>query len=83
MKKFNEFINESNENLQKTVIWFSGDGSAYPTWFLTEDESEFHQDNMYEGWGECCNGSVETFIGSDIHKKAVANSEEQKSEREI
>lgn len=31
---------------------------------------------MEEGWGEPCNGSVETFVGSDIHLDAFDNSRE-------
>lgn len=65
--------------LEKIVIWYSiqngGDGSAYPTWYLTFEDADWDQDNMYEGWGEPCNGSVETFIGSDIYLKAITNSE--------
>lgn len=61
--------------MKKIVVWYSiqngGDGSAYPNWFLTEELAEEDQDNMYEGWGESCTGSVETFEGSDIHQEAV------------
>lgn len=84
IKKYNEGVEESKP-LTKIVVWFSisngGDGSAYPRWFLTEEETEYHQDNMSEGWGECCNGSIETFMGSDVHRKAMANSEELAMER--
>ena len=63
---------------RKIRIWYSpqngGDGSVYLNWFLSSDEAEKDQDNMDEGWGEDCSGSVETFIGSDIHQEAVANS---------
>ena len=62
----------------KTTVAFSvencGDGSAYPKWFLNETHAETHQDNMSEGWGETCTGTVQTYRGSDIHKKAVKNS---------
>lgn len=61
-------------NLEKTTVFYSiedgGDGSAYLQWFLTEEEAISSQENMDGGWGEPCYGSVETFIGSDIHKKA-------------
>ena len=64
--------------LTKTTVWFSiqngGDGSAYPDWFLTEEEADKDQEEMDEGWGESCIGSVETFKGSDIHKRAIENS---------
>lgn len=60
--------------MEKIKIWYSiqngGDGSAFPYWFLTEEEAEKDQENMDEGWGESCIGSVETFVDSDIHKEA-------------
>lgn len=63
--------------MEKVVVWFSiqngGDGSAYPFWFLTEEEAALDQEDMDEGWGEPCIGSVETFIGSDIYNKALEN----------
>ena len=71
--------------MEKINIWYSikngGDGTASPDWFLTEEETEYDQENMYEGWGETCNGMVETFVGSNIHKKAIINSAEQEKER--
>lgn len=71
--------------LTPVTIWYSvsngGDGSAYPLFFLTEEETEYDQENMYEGWGETCNGSFDTFVGSDAHQEAMKNSEEQKTER--
>lgn len=73
--------------MEKIEIWYSvrngGDGSAYPIFFLTEEESEYDQENMYEGWGETCNGMVETYIGSNCHQEAVENSNEQKIERNL
>jgi hypothetical protein len=73
----------------KTEVWYivtsGGDGSAYPSWFLTEEETEFYEEydkQIYdEGMGETCNGRVETYIGSNIHKYAVENSEEQKIQK--
>ncbi|MHB8098030.1 MAG: hypothetical protein ACYDD5_00385 [Sulfuricurvum sp.] len=66
------------EPLEKIVVWYSvqngGDGSAYPCWFLTENDAEQDQDDLDEGWGESCTGSVQTFVGSDIHVEAVKNS---------
>ena len=44
-----------------------------PQWILTEGETIADQENMCEGWGEYCMGSVETFVGSDIHKEACKN----------
>ncbi len=68
--------------MEKVIIWYSigngGDGSAYLRWFLTKEESIYDQENMYQGWGEICNGSVETFIGSDIYLTAIEYSNEQK-----
>lgn len=64
--------------MEKIVIYYSpvngGDGSVGLRWFLTIEEAEYDQVNQYEGWGEDCSGSVETFIGSDIHTEAVKNS---------
>ena len=72
--------------LTKVVVWYSiqngGDGSAYPYWFLTEDHAERDQEDMDEGWGESCTGSVETFEGSDIHKKAIENSKKYEGKHE-
>jgi len=63
--------------MKKIVVWYSiqngGDGSAYPDWFLSEDAAKKDQEEMDEGWGEPCYGSVETFIGSNIHKEASRN----------
>jgi len=71
------------ELLKRITIWFSiangGDGSAHPRWFLTEEAAEDDQESDDEGWGESCTGSVETFEGSDIHKRAVINEENYKS----
>lgn len=78
------------EELVKIVVWYSvsdgWDGSAYPVWFLTEEDAEYDQEYSVKmgyssGWGEICTGSVETFIGSDIHKEAVYNSEYTDKER--
>jgi len=35
-----------------------GDGSAYPRFFDTEELAAWHQDHLYEGWGESCTGEV-------------------------
>ncbi len=67
--------------MKKIVVWYSiqdgGDGSAYPSWFLTEEKAQEDQENMDFGWGEPCLGSVETFEGSDIHQEAIQNEEDQ------
>lgn len=72
--------------LVKTEVWYSirngGDGSASPAWFLSEEHAEKDQENMDEGWGESCTGSVETFIGSDIYKEATENSKEYEGKHE-
>ncbi len=45
-----------------TKIWYSvencGDGSAYPQLMESEALAQFDQDNMDEGWGESCIGSI-------------------------
>ena len=67
--------------MKKIKIWYSiqngGDGSAYPHWFLDEEAEDKDQQEMDEGWGELCIGSVETFIGSDIHKEATKGYEDE------
>lgn len=66
--------------MNKITLFYSikncGDGSARLEWFLTRDAAKTHQDNM-EGWSERCMGSVETFEGSDIHKEALSNDDEE------
>jgi hypothetical protein len=70
-------IVERPEKLIPTKVWFSihdgGDGSAYPHWFLTEETAEYDQQQMENGWGESCIGSVETYEGSNIHQSATKN----------
>ena len=65
------------EELEKTTVWYSiqngGDGSVYPYWFLSKQSAEEDQESLDEGWGEPCIGSVETFVGSNVHKKAMKN----------
>lgn len=64
--------------MEKVNVYYSirsgGDGSAYLAYFLTEQEAYNDQDSLDEGWGELCLGKIETFIGSNVHKKAERNS---------
>jgi hypothetical protein len=70
--------------LEKVVVWYSlincGDGSVYPKWFISKEKAKKEDEDQEEGWGEPCYGSVETFIGSDIHKIAVDNEKEDDEE---
>ena len=63
--------------MEKIKIYYAcgngGDGSVYLKWFQTQGEASDWEENQNEGWGEDCTGSVETFIGSDIHKKSLIN----------
>ncbi len=63
------------------TLWYSirnhGDGSAYPHWFGSEATARKDQDLQEEGWGESCIGSIQSFEGSDEHKKALENDELQ------
>jgi hypothetical protein len=76
--------------MEKVEVWYlivsGGDGSAYPHWFLTEDETEFKEEyeiNTFgEGFGETCNGMIETFVGSNVHRDAVIGSNELKKIRD-
>ena len=53
-----------------------GDGSASNQWYLTKEEAIYYQSLDPEGWEEECVETVETFIGSRIHKEAVRNSKD-------
>lgn len=61
--------------MEKTIVYYSirnaGDGSTYLRWFLTQEEASNDQENQDEGFAEDCSGSVETFVGADIHREAV------------
>jgi hypothetical protein len=63
------------------TLWYSvrnhGDGSAYPHWFGSAETADKDQDLQSEGWGESCTGSIQSFEGSDEHKKAIENDAEQ------
>lgn len=78
----NERVKDDHKllEIQPVTIWYSmqngGDGSAYPYFFLTEDEASFDQMTMDYGWGEDCSGPVETFVGSKTYLDAVQNSKE-------
>lgn len=67
--------------MKKVTVWYSiqnnGDGSAGLLWFESEADAQEDQDNLYEGWGESCLGSVETFEGSDIHKRSKKDKKEK------
>jgi len=49
-------------NTNELTIYYSvenhGDGSAHPKFFDTKKLAEWHQDHLYEGWGESCTGSL-------------------------
>lgn len=64
--------------MEKVLIYYgifnSGDGSVHLKWFLSREEAIKAEENQNEGWGEDCTGSVETFEGSDIHRRAIKNS---------
>jgi hypothetical protein len=48
-----------------------GDGSAYPEFMESAELCEFAQDNMNEGWGESCTGSITLESDSPITVKDV------------
>lgn len=62
----------------KLTIYYSvengGDGSAYPKWFDTEELAEWHQDHLYEGWGESCTGSI-VVEGDNLHCSELQSKE--------
>lgn len=57
--------------MEKVVVWYeirdAQDGSAWMYWHMTEPE-----------WREfqMATGSVETFVGSDIHRSALSDDDE-------
>ena len=57
-----------NDKLEKVVVYYVttiyAGGSVSLEWYLTKEEAE----------NGSCNGSVETFIGSDIYREAEKNS---------
>jgi len=57
-------------------ITSGGDGSAFNHWVLTLAEAQQLQEEDDEGWAEECISKVETYIGSNVHKRAVRNSGE-------
>ena len=75
--KYIKRMNESNDQMQKVVVYYAcfngGDGSVSLRWYLDGDTASEEEESQSEGWGEDCTGSVETFVGSDIHKQAVRN----------
>jgi hypothetical protein len=70
------------KDLKKIVIWHCIDGAdGYGTieWFLTEGTAENYAENSDCQLSDNID-SVETFEGSDIHKKAVSNEKEHAHE---
>jgi hypothetical protein len=63
--------------MDKVKVWYAcgngGDGSVYLRWFLSQEKASKWEKSQDEGWGEDCTGSVETFVGSDIHQQAARN----------
>src|ERR1051326_1246973 len=57
----------------ETKIYYSvqnmGDGSAYPEFMSSMKLAEYDQDNMDEGWGESCTGSLTIESDSPITVK--------------
>jgi len=43
-----------------------GDGSAYPRFMSSQELADFDQENMDEGWGESCTGSIDFESDSPI-----------------
>ncbi len=77
MKRETAYLSDDEDIADESL----GDGSAYPSFFLTEEEADYDQDNMDEGWGETCTGYVDSYIGSRTYNEAIENSEEQKLEK--
>lgn len=64
--------------MHTTTIYYSiennGDGSASTEFFTTAKLANWHQDNLHEGWGEPCTGSLSlTHEGPVAFDKKVLN----------
>lgn len=69
-----------NFKMKKITIWVvveADNSDATLNWYLTEEHAEKYYENSEQPL-ESGVKSVETFEGSDIHKKAVENSKEFK-----
>lgn len=62
----------------KTTIYYSvqncGDGSAYPSFFESQELADLDQEYQVEGWGEPCTGSITIdsdgpFTSKDVQSK--------------
>ena len=68
------------ELLEKITIYYAcfndGSGAVYLKWYLDREQAEIEERDYWSEenqWAEDCTGSVETFVGSDIYKKAKIN----------
>lgn len=72
--------------MKKIDIWVTilstGSGGAELKYFFTEKQAIQAEENQYEGdnWEEPCYEMVETFIGSNIHKKALIDTKKLEEE---
>jgi len=70
--------------MTKITIWTvveADNGDATLNWFLTETHAEKFYENSAQPLEDGVK-SIETFIGSDVYKKAVENSKEMESKHE-
>ncbi len=58
------------------VVLSGGDGSAYPEYYLTYNQIEKKFSESCGGMGELCSFRVETYVGSNIHKRAEENKDD-------
>ena len=56
-------------------FWYSvrngGDGSAYPTFFESEELAELDQEYLDEGWGESCTGYLEVEVDCIVNANSI------------
>jgi hypothetical protein len=58
-----------------------GDGSAYPSFMESMELAEWDQDNMSEGWGESCTGSITVSSDSEMSSTNVKTALEYYKEK--
>jgi len=90
MKTRKEKNKEIEKNsLKKITLWTNirncGDGSAANYWVLTEEDAykdiEIELEEYDSGWTDDCIETIETFVGSETHQKAIENSKSINSQK--
>lgn len=62
-------------------IHSDGAGAVNIYWFASQDDANYDQDHLAEGWGERCTETIHTYEGSAEWLEAIENSINQHKER--